>query len=563
MTDLVRVRTALISLSDKTGLLELARGLAAHGVQIISTGGTSKVLHDAGAPVTSVEDLTRFPEILDGRVKTLHPAVHGGILARRDLASHCDALQTHHIRGIDLVCINLYPFESTISQPGITLDQAIEQIDIGGPAMIRSAAKNADWVCVVTDPAQYAELLTELHAHAGCTTREFRRRLARAAFRRTAFYDATISMWLSEHDPANMGRDTPISGDATQAAHLPTQMVLPLERVSLLRYGENPHQAAAAYAPPVRGGTSVLTAHQMHGKPLSYNNLADASAAVEAIRALRAVDASAAGACIVKHTNPCGLALARDLPQAADAALRGDPIASYGGIIALSEPVDVLTAECLTREGMYLEVVIAPSFAPESLELLQSRWKLVRLLEIGPITPQEPGSLEIRTIPGGALIQERDTSPPRPSTWQHAAGPVPTKAQLHTAAVMEVVVRSLTSNAVVIGGDATPSTDALTPDGASRASEPPAAMLFGAGAGQMDRLAACRIAIEKAGARAKGGVAVSDAFFPFADGPKLLIEAGVRVIVHPGGSKRDQDTIDACRDAGVTCLLTGVRRFRH
>ncbi len=525
-TDLVPLRRALLSVSDKAGLIDLARALHARGVTLISTGGTAKAIADAGIPVTGVEEVTGFPEMLDGRVKTLHPKVHGGLLGRRDLPAHAEAMSAHGIEPIDLVCVNLYPFEATVAKPGVTEPEAVEQIDIGGPSMIRSGAKNHASVAVLTDPAQYADLLADLDAHDGSTTLALRRRLAVDAFRRTAAYDAAIAAHLAGPD------------DLT-----PARLTLAFERVEELRYGENPHQRAAVYRAPNAPQGALVNARQLHGKALSYNNLNDASAALELARSMHAATGRVC-AVVVKHTNPCGAAAADDARTAADMAIAGDPMAAFGGILALTAPVDRAAAERIAAEGTFFEVVIAPSFRADAAEILMARWKMVRLLEVGDAAPD--ARRELRSIPGGLLVQERDLTVPDPASWTHAAGPKPADATLRAAAALETVCRALSSNAVLIGG----------PDGE-------AVRLFGAGAGQMDRVASCLGAVRKAGDLARGAIAVSDAFFPFPDGPQILIDAGVRTIVHPGGSKRDDETIALCERHAVTCLTTGLRHFRH
>ncbi len=524
--DRVPLRRALLSVSDKAGLIDLARALHARGVVLISTGGTAKAIAEAGVPVTGIEEVTGFPEMLDGRVKTLHPKVHGGLLGRRDLRSHADAMAAHDIAPIDLVCVNLYPFEATVARPGVTEAEAIEQIDIGGPSMIRSGAKNFAAVAVVTDPSQYDDLLADLDAHDGSTTLALRRRLALGAFRRTAAYDAAISAHLA-------GQDDPT----------PARLTLSYERVDELRYGENPHQQAALYRLPNPPRGTLVSARQLHGKALSYNNLNDASAALELARAMHAASGRTC-AVVVKHTNPCGAAAADDARTAVDMAIAGDPMAAFGGILALTAPVDHAAAQRIAAEGTFFEVVIAPSFHADAAETLMARWKMVRLLEVGDAAPDV--RTEHKFLPGGLLVQERDLTVPDPASWTHAAGPKPTDDTLRAGAVLETVCRALSSNAVLVGG----------PDGA-------AVRLFGAGAGQMDRVASCLGAVRKAGELAKGAIAVSDAFFPFPDGPQILIDAGVKAIVHPGGSKRDDETTALCEKHGVTCLTTGVRHFRH
>ncbi|MCW5764569.1 MAG: bifunctional phosphoribosylaminoimidazolecarboxamide formyltransferase/IMP cyclohydrolase [Phycisphaeraceae bacterium] len=544
MADLVPIRRALLSVSDKTGLLEFARGLHALGVTLISTGGTARALAEAGLPVTPVERVTGFPEMMDGRLKTLHPRVHGGILAVRDEPAHAAAMAEHGIEPIDLVCVNLYPFGAIVARPGVTLHDAIENIDIGGPAMVRSAAKNHAFVAVVTSPDQYARVLDDLRDSAGSTTLRLRRDLAAAAFAHTAEYDAAIAAHLSR-----VFADRP-DGEAP----FPTRLTLRYERAQALRYGENPHQRAAVYRDPAWRGPSVVGARQLHGKELSYNNINDAAAALELALSLSSVAGGSPAAAVIKHANPCGAATGGSVPAAVDRAIAGDPLAAFGGIIASSAPIDEAAAARLTRKDVFLEVLLAPRFEPAALELLRARSANIRLLEFGA-APSEAGGHQVayRSFPGGLLAQEADRLPPDPARWEHKAGPAPDASQVAAAAALEVMVRSMSSNAIAIGGA----------DPAS----PGSVRLFGGGVGQVDRVTACRLAVEKARAGAadelKGAVAVSDAFFPFPDGPRILIDAGVGVIVHPGGSKRDQETFDLCTAHGVTCLVTGVRRFRH
>ncbi|MEE8458498.1 MAG: bifunctional phosphoribosylaminoimidazolecarboxamide formyltransferase/IMP cyclohydrolase [Phycisphaerales bacterium] len=521
--DVIPIRRALLSVSDKTGLVEFARVLDRRGIQIVSTGGTARTLEEAGLTVTAVEALTGVAEMMGGRVKTLHPAVHGAVLARRDLDEDLDAMREHGITPIDLVCVNLYPFEQTISQAGTTPAQAIEQIDIGGPAMVRSAAKNHAFVAIVTSPDQYQQLAAELDAHDGATTMAFRRRLAAAAFRLTASYDGHISHWMDTAAP-------------------------PQQRE--LRYGENPHQAAwlHALAPASDGGDdpAIPTARVLHGKTLSYNNIQDAAAALLLVQDLHRVAIGKACAAIIKHTNACGAAIADSLAEAFDLACEGDPIAAYGGILAVNRVVGPDTADRICDGQRFLEVIVAPGYDDAALAKLSARWKNVRLLAVGDFSAAVvPTETESRSIPGGVLVQERDTAIARPQNWKHAAGPEPKGRTLDDAVFAWTVVKHLRSNAVAIAA---------------------AGRLLGGGCGLVDRVWACRLALEKAGtklARHESIVAASDAFFPFADGPKLLIEAGVTCIVHPGGSKRDQETIDACNKSGVTCLVTGIRHFKH
>ena len=521
MTDLVPIRRALLSVSDKTDLIPFARALVRRGITLISTGGTAKALAEAGLPVTPVADITGFPEILDGRVKTLHPAVHAALLARRDHADHLAALAAHHIKPIDLICINLYPFGRTIRREGVTPEEAIENIDIGGPAMIRSAAKNHEFLTVITAANQYDRVINELDKHDGSTTRVLRADLAAAAFSRTAEYDAMIAAWMNRR----------------QIGAFPDQLRISFTKSLDLRYGENPHQQAALYRDPASRGPSIVNADLLHGKALSYNNVADAAAALLLVR-----EFDAPAAAVIKHANPCGCAVADSPAAAFAAAYEGDPLAAYGGIVALNRPVDAATA-ALTVEGTkFFEVIVAPSFDPEARDAIARRWANVRLLAVGDHPPTTDRKIEMRTIPGGLLVQDQDRAAAQPHTWQHVAGPTPTPARLADAAVIWTIAKHLKSNAIAIG--------------AGR-------RLYGAGAGQMDRVSSCRLAVEKAGPRSKGAIAASDAFFPFPDGPQLLIDAGIAALIHPGGSKRDDDTITLCKARHITCLLTGIRHFRH
>jgi phosphoribosylaminoimidazolecarboxamide formyltransferase/IMP cyclohydrolase len=535
MSDLP-IRRALISVSDKSDLLPFARALAARGVEIISTGGTARALADAGLTVTPVEKLTGFPEIMDGRVKTLHPLVHGALLGVRDNPAHETAMREHGIKPIDLVCINLYPFESTVANPAAAMAEAIESIDVGGPAMIRAAAKNHRFVAVVTSPKRYDRIISELDSHEGCITEPLRAELAAEAFARTAEYDAAIAAFLSRRSPEAF----------------PEVLRLTYTKVEELRYGENPHQLAALYRDPASTGPSVVNARQLHGKQLSYNNILDAAAALEVGKALRrlveAGEASLFEACIVKHTNPCGAALAPTVRGAVEAAIAGDPVAAYGGILAVGGELDLEAARAVVREGNFFEVVVAPDFDGAELALLRERWANVRLLAAGDRKPSSARKLDYRSVPGGMLVQDRDLHPVSPGLWQHRAGPRPSPEQIEAAAFLETVCRYVTSNAIVIGG---------------RDSKLGCTRLFGIGSGQVDRVSACRLAASKAGENARGAVAAGDAFFPFDDGPRVLIDAGVSMILHPGGSKRDDDTFRLCEQHAVTCMTTGSRHFRH
>ncbi|MCH2133609.1 MAG: bifunctional phosphoribosylaminoimidazolecarboxamide formyltransferase/IMP cyclohydrolase [Phycisphaerales bacterium] len=528
MTDLVPVRRALLSVSDKTDLVPFAKSLVGMGVELLSTGGTARALREADVPVTDVSEVTGFPEIMDGRVKTLHPAIHGGLLARRDVESHVQAMKDHGIEPIDLACINLYPFERTIQQEGISDAEAIEQIDIGGPSMVRSAAKNHESVCIVTSPSQYDHVVSDLRKNDGATSRDLRLTLAAAAFARTARYDAAISAWMS--GPA--------------AGGMPETIELAATREQVLRYGENPHQRAALYIDPSSHEAGIAAATQHSGKPLSFNNINDAAAALETSRDLHLASGQLA-AVVIKHTNPCGAAVSDSAITAFEQAYAGDPLAAYGGILALTAPIDAEVASSITGTARFLEVILAPSFSTEAIDQLQARWTNVRLLEIPDLTSRPEQSWNIRSIGGGLLVQDRDRQLATPDRWQTAVGTDPGDEMMANAVIAWTVAKHLTSNAIAIAGGG---------------------RLLGVGSGQVDRVTACRLAIDKAGEDlASGGdaVAASDAFFPFADGPELLLEAGVTCIVHPGGSKRDEDTFEACRAHDATCLLTGIRTFRH
>lgn len=535
MSEPVIVKRALISVSDKTDLVAFARRLSSHGIMLISTGGTAKALEAAGIAVTPIDKVTGFPEMMDGRLKTLHPRVHGGLLALRDNPAHQRAMAEHGIEPIDLVCVNLYPFEKTVARGDVQDHEAIEQIDIGGPSMIRSAAKNHRFVTVVTDPTQYDQVCTDLDGGNGATSLELRQTLAAAAFARTAAYDAAIAAWMARRDAKR-----------TEPGLFPPTLTVRLNRLEELRYGENPHQAAAVYAvPPEAGGeASVVGARQLHGKQLSFNNLYDASAALELVK-----EFATPAAAVIKHTNPCGCATAAVLAQAFERAYLGDPLAAFGGIVAFNRVVDLATAQAIVTGQKFLEVILAPDYAADALDLLRQRWQNVRLLAVGNLPAPEqrkPNLIDVKWIVGGALAQQRDLIDMSAHSWQHAAGPAPTADQISNLELAWRVVKHVKSNAIVI-----------VRDGA----------LVGAGAGQMDRVESCKIAVQKATARgenrAQDGVAASDAFFPFRDGPDVLITAGVKAIVQPGGSKRDDETMAACNDAGVALMFTGHRHFRH
>jgi phosphoribosylaminoimidazolecarboxamide formyltransferase/IMP cyclohydrolase len=536
MPDLVPVKRALLSVSDKTGLAAFATALHKEfGVELISTGGTATFLRQQGLAVTDVSQVTGFPEMMDGRVKTLHPKIHGGLLALRDNPEHAAAMVAHDILPIDLLCINLYPFQSTIQKPNVTLEEAIENIDIGGPAMIRSASKNHEYVLVVTSPNRYEKVLGDLRKHAGSSCAQHRLKQAQSAFAHTAEYDGMIAKYLA--GAITPVAETPDAAEAKDARQLPWTMNLSLHKQQDLRYGENPHQKAALYVDRKPAEASVAFAKQLHGKELSYINLLDADGALSAVK-----EFTDPAACIVKHTTPCGCAAASDLPTAFRRAFEGDPLAAFGGIVAMNKPVDLVTAQAITSIDKLLEVIVAPSYAEDALALLRERWKNVRLLEVGPVTQFDAAELMLHKIVGGYLVQQRDLTGLNETEWKIASKRPPTEKELADLRFAWLVCKHVKSNAIVVAKDR---------------------MLLGAGAGQMDRPSAARLAIGKAGERVKNAVAASDAFFPFPDGPTLLLDAGVTAIIHPGGSLKDQDTIDLINARGAALILTGQRHFKH
>jgi phosphoribosylaminoimidazolecarboxamide formyltransferase/IMP cyclohydrolase len=540
MNDLVPVHRALLSVSDKTGLAEFATALHKEfGVELISTGGTARFLRERGLPVTDVSQVTGFPEMMDGRVKTLHPMIHGGLLALRDNPEHAAAMKEHGIKAIDLVCVNLYPFEQTIAKPGVAFEEAIENIDIGGPSMIRSAAKNHRFVLVVTSPDRYEKVLGDLRKHAGASCGEHRLKQAQRAFAHTGDYDTKIAQFLERYLEGHVEGAASAKAQATVDA-LPASLDLHLIKKQELRYGENPHQRGALYVGTKPAEASVAFAKKLHGKELSYINLLDADAALSAVQEL-----SGAAACIVKHATPCGFATAADLPTAFSNAFAGDPLAAFGGIVALNQPVDLATAKAIISIDKLLEVIVAPAFAAEALDLLRSRWKNVRLLEVGPVATTDTADhaeISLHKIVGGYLVQQRDLAGVDQAAWKGVSQRQPTAEEMGNLKVAWLACKHVKSNALVLARNL---------------------MMVGSGAGQQDRVNACRVAIQKAGVRARGSVAASDAFFPFPDGPQLLIDAGITAIIHPGGSMRDRETLEVVDRAGVAMVLTGQRHFRH
>ena len=529
MTELCRVTRALISVSDKSGLIEFARGLAVHGVELVSTGGTAKALKDAGLKVMDVSELTGFPEMMDGRVKTLHPKVHGGLLAIRGNSEHAAAMAAHGIRPIDLLVVNLYPFEATVAK-GAGYDECIENIDIGGPAMIRAAAKNHGDVAVIVEPEDYAALLAELSQHGGATTLALRKKLAAKAYARTATSDAAISNWFAKtlNDPAPAFRA--FGGRLAEA----------------LRYGENPHQSAAFYrAPEMRFG--VATARQAQGKQLSYNNINDTDAAYECVAEF---DPGHTAACaIIKHANPCGVAEGATLVEAYRKALACDSTSAFGGIVALNRTLDADAAKAITE--IFTEVIIAPDATAEAIRIVAGKKNLRLLLAGGLPDPRAPG-LTVKSVAGGLLVQSRDNATVEEMQLRAVTRRSPTPAELDDLRFAFRVAKHVKSNTIVYAKD--------------RAT-------VGIGAGQMSRVDSARIAARKAEDAAKeaglkapltrGAVVASDAFFPFADGLLVAIEAGATAVIQPGGSVRDDEVIKAADDHNVAMVFTGTRHFRH
>lgn len=510
------VKRALISVSDKTGLVELARGLAGAGVEIVSTGGTAKAITAAGIPVTYITNVTGFPEILDGRVKTLHPRVHGGILARRS-PEHLAQLKEHQIRPFDLVVVNLYPFRETVARPGVTLAEAIENIDIGGPAMVRAAAKNYQHVLVVVSPRRYPEVLEAIQNN---TMKEgWRLELAREAFAHTAAYDGAIANYL----------ETRAGGEDV----FPPLWQNRFELVQTLRYGENPHQRAAFYRDATVTGAGVGNAVQLHGKELSYNNILDLHSALEVVREFQAITAV-----IVKHNNPCGVASADNLPDAYRMAYQGDPVSAFGGIVAFNTTVDPVTARAMNE--IFLEAVIAPDYEEEALTILKEKENL-RILKTGALTPSSD-RFELRKVTGGLLVQNFDVGVVEEDRLQVVTKRKPTDSEMEDLLFAMTVVKHVKSNAIVIVKNK---------------------KLLGVGAGQMNRVTSARIALQQAGEEARGAVLGSDAFFPFPDTLEEAVAAGITAAIQPGGSMRDQESIQVADDHDVAMVFTGMRHFKH
>ncbi|MFC0189959.1 bifunctional phosphoribosylaminoimidazolecarboxamide formyltransferase/IMP cyclohydrolase [Fictibacillus aquaticus] len=510
------ITRALISVSDKEGLLPFAKALAEQGVEIISTGGTSKALQEAGIPVTGISEVTGFPEIMDGRVKTLHPMIHGGLLAVRDNESHRNQMEENGIKPIDLVVVNLYPFKQTIAKENVAFSDAIENIDIGGPSMLRSAAKNHAYVTVVVDPKDYGLVLEELQQHQA-VSEETRRRLAAKTFRHTAAYDALIAEYLTQQ---------------VEEEH-PETYTVTFEKKQDLRYGENPHQKAAFYSKPLGAVLSVASAQQLHGKELSYNNINDADAALAIVK-----EFTDPAVVAVKHMNPCGVGTGRNVFEAFSRAYEADPVSIFGGIIASNVEIDKETAEKMS--SIFLEIVIAPSFSEEALAVLTQK-KNIRLL----IVPFEKSGVigkKITTIAGGMLVQDEDAFGLEEANVTVPTKREPTEKEWADLKLAWKVVKHVKSNAIVLARDE---------------------MTVGVGAGQMNRVGAAKIAIEQAGELAQGSALGSDAFFPMDDTVEAAAKAGVTAIIQPGGSVRDEDSIKKADEYGIAMVFTGVRHFKH
>ncbi len=527
---MTRIRRALVSVSDKKGIVEFVKGLAALDVEIISTGGTARQLKQSGVNVIEISDYTGFPEIMDGRVKTLHPKVHGGLLAVRDNAEHCAAMEKLGIGPIDMVVVNLYPFEATVSKPDVSLEEAIENIDIGGPSMLRSAAKNHKFVAVVVNPERYAGILDEMRANAGVLSQETLALLAREAFSTTAAYDAAIASYLN----------------GIARVDFPDSMSLAFVKKSLLRYGENPHQKGAFYMERNMSEPSVAKGEILHGKEVSYNNIMDLDAGLEIVKEFEAPTVA-----IIKHTNPCGAACAESLAEAFQRAYDADPVSAFGCIIAMNRTVDEHTASIIVAPGTvatkFVECIIAPDFAPAALEILTTvpKWKnSVRLVRVGALSR---GSIKkddrfVRTVVGGLLVQGRDVLADDPSTWRVVTKRKPTDSEMRDLSFAWLIAKHVKSNAIVLVKDLT---------------------TVGVGAGQMSRVESAMIASRKAGEKAKGSVLASDAMFPFRDGVDAAAVAGASAVIQPGGSVRDDEIMSAADEHGLAMVFTGIRHFRH
>ena len=529
----MKIQRALISVSDKSGLAEFAAALAEMGVEIISTGGTMKSLAEAQVPVVGISDVTRFPEMLDGRVKTLHPAIHGGLLAVRDNPEHMQTIAEHGIRPIDMVVVNLYPFAQTIARPDVTRAEAIEDIDIGGPSMIRSAAKNHASVAVVVSPADYPFIVAEMRREGGALTAATKESLAAKAFAHTGCYDALIAEYLRGPEGEEAG------------GRFPEQLPLAFHKIQDLRYGENPHQKAAFYAQDGPALTGIPNARKLHGKELSFNNIYDLNGAYELAQEFSR-DERGAFACIIKHTNPCGAALATTLEEAFRKARAGDPISAFGGILAVTRPIDAATAESITGPNTFFEAIVAPGYDAEAMTILTEKKKWGANLILLELANRAAGSQtpewDLKRVAGGLLAQTRDSVPATGGDLVVATRRGPTPEELASLLFAWKTVAYVKSNAITVAGNL---------------------QLLGVGCGQMNRVQSVRLAVGQAGERARGAVLASDAFFPFADGPEAAGEAGITAIIQPGGSKKDDESIAMADSYNIAMVFAGQRHFRH
>ncbi|VEF49178.1 phosphoribosylaminoimidazolecarboxamide formyltransferase/IMP cyclohydrolase [Bacillus freudenreichii] len=516
MEGAARMKRALISVSDKSGVVDFAKELIDLGFEVLSTGGTKKMLEENNLPVTAVDEVTGFPEILEGRVKTLHPFIHGGLLAKKNDPSHMEQLEAQGIKGIDVVCVNLYPFQNTIEKPGVTVEDAIENIDIGGPAMLRASAKNHESVVVLVDAADYEQVLNEYRSNKDVSL-ETRRKLAAKVYRHTASYDALIAEYM-----------TNLAGEEQ-----PERVTFTYEMKQSLRYGENPHQKATFYEKPLGSKFSIARAKQLHGKELSFNNIRDADAALQIVKEF---DEPAAVA--VKHMNPCGVGTGENAADAFSKAYEADPTSIFGGIIAFNREVDGNAANILKE--IFLEIIIAPSFTEEALEILSAK-KNIRLLTISFDEKNAPEKV-LTSIEGGLLVQDQDALGFNDAELTIPTKRKPTEEEMEALKLAWKVVKHVKSNAIVVANEA---------------------MTLGVGAGQMNRVGAAKIAIEQAGERARGSVLASDAFFPMSDTVEEAAKAGIAAIIQPGGSIRDEDSIKAADEHGIAMVFTGVRHFKH
>jgi phosphoribosylaminoimidazolecarboxamide formyltransferase/IMP cyclohydrolase len=518
---MIKIKRALISVSDKTGIIDLARDLRKHKVEIISTGGTSKVLKDAGIPVMDISEVTGFPEMLDGRVKTLHPKIHGGLLYLRNNADHEGQIKKHEINAIDMIVVNLYPFEKTVADKNVKLEHAIENIDIGGPSMIRSASKNFHSVCVLTNPADYKQIIHEMDTHEGAVTSDTMKKLMVAAFRYTYEYDRNIYNFFSR---------------VFEHGEMPETINISMRKSQKLRYGENPHQRAAFYIDENIKEPSISNSKQLHGKELSYNNIMDADSAIELVKEF--LDPAAV---IIKHTNPCGTAIGKDINDAFLKAYESDPLSAFGGIIVLNRQATVKIAEYLA--GKFTEVIIAPSYEKSALELLKNK-KDIRILVVEGIDKPavRSGEYELRKVVGGLLVQERDLKEITEPELKIVTKKTPSAKEMKDMLFAWSVVKHVKSNAIVIAKDG---------------------IILGVGAGQMNRVGSVKIASEHSGNKSKGAVLASDALFPKADSITAAEKAGISAIIQTGGSVKDEEVIEAADKAGIAMVMTGIRHFKH